>query len=110
MLDFETHLAKSKQSSTHMYFRRQFQTTQTAVRKPVGGRLRVTTLAEDRYIAIVAKRNRRTTSTRVTWMVTASIVKAISAATVRRRFHINGLYVRAPRVCVPLSVHSREAR
>ncbi|GFW51326.1 transposable element Tcb2 transposase [Trichonephila clavipes] len=89
---------------------KQFQTTQTVVRRPISGRPRVTTPAEDRYITIVGKRNRRATSTRVTSMVTASIVKAISAATVRRRFHMNGLYARVPRVCVPLSVQSRGAR
>ncbi|GFT89347.1 transposable element Tcb2 transposase [Trichonephila clavipes] len=33
---------------------KQFQTTQTVVRRPVGGRPRVTTPVEDRYIAIVA--------------------------------------------------------
>ncbi|GFU49484.1 transposable element Tcb1 transposase [Trichonephila clavipes] len=76
----------------------------------VGGHPRVTTPAEDRYIAIVAKRNCRATSTRVTSMVTASIGKAISAATIRRRLHMNGLYARVPRVCVPLSVQSRGAR
>ncbi|GFU94551.1 transposable element Tcb2 transposase [Trichonephila clavipes] len=58
----------------------------------------------------LAKLNRRVTSTRVTSMVTASIGKAISAATVRRRLHMNGLYARVPRVCVPLSVQSRGAR
>ncbi|GFS89520.1 transposable element Tcb1 transposase [Trichonephila clavipes] len=52
---------------------KQFQTTQTVVRRPVSGRPRATIPAEDRYIAIVAKRNRRATSTRVTSMVTASI-------------------------------------
>ncbi|PRD27737.1 UNVERIFIED_CONTAM: hypothetical protein NCL1_34487 [Trichonephila clavipes] len=53
---------------------KQFQTTQTVFRRPVGGRPMVTTPAEDRYIAIVAKRNRRATSTCVASMVTASIV------------------------------------
>ncbi|GFX80381.1 transposable element Tcb1 transposase [Trichonephila clavipes] len=77
---------------------KQFQTTQTVVRRPVGGHPRVTNPAEDRYIAIVAKRNRRATSTRVTSMVTASIGKTISAATVRRRLHMNGMYARVPRV------------
>ena len=62
---------------------KQFQTTQTVVRRPVAGRPRVTTPAEDRYIAILAKRNRRATSTRVTFLVTASIGKTISADTVR---------------------------
>ncbi|GFW37856.1 transposable element Tc1 transposase [Trichonephila clavipes] len=82
----------------------------TVVRRPVGGRPRVTTSAEDKYIAIVAKRNRRATSTHVPSMVTASIGMVISAATVRRRLHMNGLYARVPRVCVPLSVQSRGAR
>ncbi|GFW09768.1 HTH_Tnp_Tc3_2 domain-containing protein [Trichonephila clavipes] len=82
---------------------KQFQTTQTVVRRPVGGRPRVTTHAEDRYIAIVAKRNRRATSTRVTSMVTASIGKTIFAATVRRRLHMNELYAQV-HLCVPLSV------
>ncbi|GFU66998.1 hypothetical protein TNCV_655371, partial [Trichonephila clavipes] len=50
------------------------------------------------------KRNRRVTSTRVTSMITASIGKTISAATVRQRLHLNGLYARVPRICVPLSV------
>ncbi|GFW70970.1 HTH_Tnp_Tc3_2 domain-containing protein [Trichonephila clavipes] len=43
-------------------------------------------------------------------MVTASIGKAITSATVRRRLHMNGLYSRVPRVCVPLSVRSRGTR
>ncbi|GFY06196.1 HTH_Tnp_Tc3_2 domain-containing protein [Trichonephila clavipes] len=64
---------------------KQFQTKQRVVRRPVGGHPRVTIRVEDRYIAIVAKRNRRVTSTRVTSMVTASIGKAITAATVCRR-------------------------
>ncbi|GFW46842.1 HTH_Tnp_Tc3_2 domain-containing protein [Trichonephila clavipes] len=89
---------------------KQFQTTQTVVRRPVGGCPRVTTPAEDQYIAVVAKRNRRATSTRVTFMVTAAIGKAISAANVRRRLHMNGLYARVPQICVPLSVQSRGAR
>ncbi|GFU88183.1 HTH_Tnp_Tc3_2 domain-containing protein [Trichonephila clavipes] len=90
---------------------KQFQTTQTVVRRPVGciGQ-GLQPPVEDRCIAIAAKRNRRPTSTRVTSMVTASIAKTISAATVRRRLHMNGLYARVPRVCVPLSVQSRGAR
>ncbi|KFM74299.1 hypothetical protein X975_07575, partial [Stegodyphus mimosarum] len=88
---------------------KQFQTTQTVVRRPIAGRPRVTTLAEDQYIAIVAKQNYRATSTCATSMVTASIGTAISAATVCRRLHMSGLYARVPRVCVPLSAQSREA-
>ncbi|GFV34046.1 transposable element Tcb2 transposase [Trichonephila clavipes] len=89
---------------------KQFQTTQTVVRKPVGGHPRVTTPTEDRYIAIVTKWNRRVTYTRGTSMVKAFIGKDISAATVRRRLHMDGLYARVPRVYTPLSVQSRGAR
>ncbi|GFY03267.1 transposable element Tcb1 transposase [Trichonephila clavipes] len=89
---------------------KQFETTKIIVRRPVGGRPRVTTSTEDRYIAIVAKRNRRATSTRVTPMVTASTGKAISAATICRRLHMNGLYARVPRVCVLPSGQSRGVR
>ncbi|GFW10768.1 HTH_Tnp_Tc3_2 domain-containing protein [Trichonephila clavipes] len=59
---------------------------------------------EDRYIAIAAKQNHRATSTCVTSMVTESIGKAISAATIHLILHMNGLYTRVPRVCVPLNV------
>ena len=62
---------------------KQFQTTQTVVRKPVAGRPRVTIPAEDRYIAVLAKWNHSAASTRVASMVTTSIDKAISGATVR---------------------------
>ncbi|GFV64275.1 transposable element Tcb2 transposase [Trichonephila clavipes] len=75
---------------------KQFQTTQIVVQRSVGCRPSVTTPEEDRYIAIVAKKNRRATSMRVTFMVTASIGKAIPAATVRRRLHMNGLYAQIP--------------
>ena len=55
------------------------------------------------------KRNLRATSSSVTSMVTALIGKAISAATVRRRLNMSGLYPRVTRVCVFLSIQSRGA-
>ena len=64
---------------------KQLQSTQTVIRRPVARRSRVTTPAEDRYIAILI--NRSAASTRVTCMVTASIRKAISSAAVCRRLH-----------------------
>ncbi|GFX94600.1 HTH_Tnp_Tc3_2 domain-containing protein [Trichonephila clavipes] len=89
---------------------KQFQTTQAVVRRAVGDRPRITTPTKDRYIAMVAKRNNRTTSPRETSMLSVSICKDTSTATVRRRLHMNGLYALIPRVCVPLSVQSRGAR
>ena len=62
---------------------KQFQTTQAVVQRPITGRPRVTTSR--------AEQNRRVTSTRVSSMVTESIVKAIPAATERQRLHMNGL-------------------
>ncbi|GFV15305.1 hypothetical protein TNCV_4833331 [Trichonephila clavipes] len=61
------------------------------VRKPVIGPLRVTTYTEDRYIAVVTKRNRGSVLTRVAFMVAAVVGKTISATTVRRKLHLNGL-------------------
>ncbi|GFW83688.1 transposable element Tcb2 transposase [Trichonephila clavipes] len=89
---------------------KRFQTTQTVERRPVGGRASVSTPAKDRYIAIVAKRNRRATFTSAISMVTASIGKAISAATERRKLQKNGMHAWVPPVCVSLSVQSRGAR
>ena len=79
---------------------KQFQTTQTVIQKPVAGFLRVTAPVEDGNIVILAKRNRRATSTRVISVVTASIGKAISASIVLVRLHMSGLYARVLRVCV----------
>ena len=54
---------------------KQFQTTQTVAQRPVASCPRVTTSVEDRYIAILAKRNHRVTFTRVTSMVTIPLVR-----------------------------------
>ncbi|GBN29998.1 hypothetical protein AVEN_266526-1 [Araneus ventricosus] len=85
---------------------KQFQTSQIFVRRPVAGRPRVTNHAEDRFIAVAAKRNRRSNSTRVTSIVAATIVTTISATTFRQRLNMTDLYAREPRVCVPLSIQS----
>ena len=49
---------------------KQFQTTQMVFRKSLASCPRVTTPMEDRYIAILAERNCRATSTHVTSVVT----------------------------------------
>ncbi|GIY18658.1 HTH_Tnp_Tc3_2 domain-containing protein [Caerostris darwini] len=59
--------------------------------KTCGRRPRITTHAEDRYIAVVAKQNRRATSSLVTYMVAASIDKMISATIVHQRLPMKGL-------------------
>ncbi|GFW24729.1 transposable element Tcb1 transposase [Trichonephila clavipes] len=68
-----------------------------------GGRVRSTTPAEDRYIVLSAKRNRRTTAQQVANQFLAASGKQISRKTVARRLRGGGLYARRPVVCVPLT-------
>ncbi|GFV03990.1 transposable element Tcb1 transposase [Trichonephila clavipes] len=68
-----------------------------------GGRVRSTTHAEDRYIVISAKRNRRTTAQQVANQFLAASGKQISRKTVTRRLRGGGLYARRTVVCVPLT-------
>ncbi|GFW05560.1 transposable element Tcb1 transposase [Trichonephila clavipes] len=75
-----------------------------------GGRVRSTTPAEDRYIVLSAKRNRRTTAQQVAYQFLAASEKQISRKTVARRLRGGGLYARRPVVCVPLTRQHRTAR
>ncbi|GFX73295.1 transposable element Tcb1 transposase [Trichonephila clavipes] len=76
-----------------------------------GGRVRSsTTPAEDRYIVLSAKRNRRTTAQQVENQFLAASGKQISRKTVARRLRGGGLYARRPVVCVPLTRQHRTAR
>ncbi|GFU55212.1 hypothetical protein TNCV_427131 [Trichonephila clavipes] len=64
-----------------------------------GGRVRSTTLAEDRYIVLSAKRNRRTTAQQVANQFLAASGKQISRKTVARRSR-GGDYTHADLLCV----------
>ncbi|GFX39711.1 transposable element Tcb1 transposase [Trichonephila clavipes] len=87
-----------------------FKTTVMCSRLHGGGRLRSTTPAEDRYIVLSAKRNRRTTAQQVTNQFLAASGKQISRKTVAKRLRGGGLYARRPVVCVPLTRQHRTAR
>ncbi|GFW61588.1 transposable element Tcb2 transposase [Trichonephila clavipes] len=87
-----------------------FKTTGMCSRRPGGGRVRSTTPAEDRYIVLSAKRNRRTTAQQVANQFLAASGKQISRKTVARRLRGGGLYARRPVVCVPLTRQHRTAR
>lgn len=54
-----------------------FQTSQTVVRRYLAGRPMVAIPAENRYITVVAKQNRRSTPTRVASMIAGAIGKDI---------------------------------
>ncbi|GFV65678.1 transposable element Tcb2 transposase [Trichonephila clavipes] len=86
-----------------------FKTTGMYSRRHERGRVRSTTPAEDRYIALSAKRNRRTTAQQVANQFLAASGKQISRKTVARRLRGGGLYARRPVVCVPLTRQHRTA-
>ncbi|GFV66702.1 transposable element Tcb1 transposase [Trichonephila clavipes] len=75
-----------------------------------GDRVRSTTTAEDRYIVLSAKMNRRTTPQQVANQFLTASGKQISRKTVARRLKGGGLYARRPVVCVPLTRQHRTAR
>ncbi|GFV34131.1 uncharacterized protein TNCV_3630961 [Trichonephila clavipes] len=77
------------------------------IRRHGGGRVRSTTPAEDRYIVLSVKRNRRTTAQQVANQFLAASGKQISRKTVARRLRGGGLYARRPVVCVPLTRQHR---
>ncbi|GFY36468.1 transposable element Tcb2 transposase [Trichonephila clavipes] len=68
------------------------------------------TPAEDRYIVLSAKKNRRTTAQQVANQFLAASGKQISRKTVARRLRGGGLYARRPVVYVPLTRQHRTAR
>ncbi|GFW41353.1 transposable element Tcb1 transposase [Trichonephila clavipes] len=86
-----------------------FKTTGMCSRRHGEGRVRSTTPAEDRYIVLSAKRNRRITAQQVANQFLAASEKQISRKTVARRLRGGGLYARRPVVCVPLTSQHRTA-
>ncbi|GFX03156.1 transposable element Tcb1 transposase [Trichonephila clavipes] len=87
-----------------------FKTTGMCSRRHGRGRVRSTTPAEDRYIVLSAKRNKRATAQQVANQFLAASGKQISRKTVARRLRGGGLYARRPVVCVPLTRQHRTAR
>ncbi|GFY25833.1 transposable element Tc1 transposase [Trichonephila clavipes] len=89
---------------------RQFQTTGTAIRGFSCGRPRGTTPADDRYIVLQARRNRRQTAGEIARHTTQATGRPISRFTVARRLHGGGLFARRPVRCVPLTPSHRRRR
>ncbi|GFX92182.1 transposable element Tcb2 transposase [Trichonephila clavipes] len=82
---------------------RQFQTTGTAIRMFSSGRPRGTTPADDRYIVLQARRNRRQTAGEIARHTTQATGRPISRFTLERRLHGGGLFARRPVRCVTLT-------
>ncbi|GFW18958.1 transposable element Tcb1 transposase [Trichonephila clavipes] len=89
---------------------RQFQTTGTAIRGLSSGRPRGTTPADDRYIVLQARRNRRQTAGEIVRHTTQATGRPISRFTVARRLHGGGLFAQRPVRCVPLTPAHRRRR
>ncbi|GFX72727.1 transposable element Tc1 transposase [Trichonephila clavipes] len=89
---------------------RQFQTTGTAIRGFSSGRPRGTTPADDRYIVLQARRNRRQTAGEIARHTTQATGRPISRFTVARRLHGGGLFARRPVRCAPLTPAHRRRR
>ncbi|GFU70328.1 transposable element Tcb2 transposase [Trichonephila clavipes] len=89
---------------------RQFQTTGTAIRGFSSGRPRGTTPADDRYIVLQDKRNRRQTAGEIARHTTQATGRPISRFTVAKRLHGGGLFARRPVRCVPLTPAYRRRR
>ncbi|GFT69535.1 transposable element Tcb2 transposase [Trichonephila clavipes] len=67
-----------------------FQTTGTAVTKFGGGRPRATTVRDDRYIILQAKRGRRQSANVIAQQLSAATGRQVSRITVARRLHKRG--------------------
>ncbi|GFY26916.1 transposable element Tcb1 transposase [Trichonephila clavipes] len=89
---------------------RQFQTTRTAIRGFSSGRPRGTTPADDRYIVLQARRNRRQAAGEIDRYTTQATVRPISRFTVVRTLHGGGLFARRPVPCVTLTPAHRRRR
>ncbi|GFT56974.1 transposable element Tc1 transposase [Trichonephila clavipes] len=74
------------------------------------GRPRGTTPADERYIVLQARRNRRQTAGEIARHTTQVTGRPISRFTVARRLHGGGLFARRPVRCVPLTPAHRRKR
>ncbi|GFS97548.1 transposable element Tc1 transposase [Trichonephila clavipes] len=84
--------------------------TRTAIRGFSSGHPRGTTLADDRYIVLQARRNRRQTAGEIARHTTQATGRPISRFSVARRLHGGGLFARRPVRCVPLTPANRRRR
>ncbi|GFV52253.1 HTH_Tnp_Tc3_2 domain-containing protein [Trichonephila clavipes] len=84
----------------------QYQSENSVSRRPVPGRPRATTPAEDRFLALSARRRRTTTVPQLVADHFQASGRRISATTVRNRLHNAGLYAKTS--CVRSSQRNRK--
>ncbi|GFY26738.1 transposable element Tcb1 transposase [Trichonephila clavipes] len=81
----------------------QFQDDGNAIKCYSTGHPRVTTLNDDRYLDVTAKRNKRSTASDLSRQLSSATGTTVSIQTVYRRLEHIGLYARRPVRCVPLT-------
>ncbi|GBN69496.1 hypothetical protein AVEN_247424-1 [Araneus ventricosus] len=79
-------------------------------RKPGQGRARATTAAEDRYLSIIARRNRGATASQLSRDLYAATGTRVSRVIASKRLHETGLFARRSAICVPLTSTNRRVR
>ncbi|GFT03642.1 transposable element Tcb2 transposase [Trichonephila clavipes] len=89
---------------------RQFQTTGTAIRRFSSGHPLGTPPADDWYIVLHARRNRRQTAGEIARHTIQATERPISRFTVARRLHVRDLFTRRHLRCVPLTPAHRRRR
>ncbi|GBM63793.1 Transposable element Tcb2 transposase [Araneus ventricosus] len=89
---------------------RKFQDTGSIERKTGQGHPRATTATEDRYLSIIARRNRGATVSQLSRDLRAATGTRVSRVTVSKRLHETGLFARRPAVCFPLTSTNRRVR
>ncbi|GBN68370.1 hypothetical protein AVEN_223918-1 [Araneus ventricosus] len=82
---------------------KQFQDTGSIERKSGQGPPRATTATEDRYLSIIARRNRGATASQLSRDLYAATGTRESRVTVSKRLHETGLFARRPAVRVSLT-------
>ncbi|GBM77396.1 hypothetical protein AVEN_213857-1 [Araneus ventricosus] len=89
---------------------KQFQDAGSIERKPGQGPSRATTATEDRYLSIIARRNRCATVSQLSRDLYAATGTRVTKVTVSKRLHETGLFARRSAVCVPLTSTNRRVR
>ncbi|GBM14601.1 Transposable element Tcb2 transposase [Araneus ventricosus] len=89
---------------------KQFQDSGFIKRKLGKGRPKAPTATEDRYLSIIARRNRGATASQLSRDLYAASGTRVSRVTVSKRLHETGLFARRPAVCVALNSTNRRVR
>ncbi|GBN29465.1 hypothetical protein AVEN_196838-1 [Araneus ventricosus] len=89
---------------------KQFLDTGSIERKPGQGRPRATTATEDRYLPIIARRNRGATASQLSCDLYVASDTRVSRVTVSKILHATGLFARRPAVCVLLTSTNKRVR